>query len=76
MAVGVLAFTRWVPGYVGMFGSIAIGAAVWMIALRVTGAFKPEDVSRFLSVGGAMPAAMRPHWKRVIAWLAPASATA
>jgi O-antigen/teichoic acid export membrane protein len=76
MAAGVLAFIHAVPGYVGMFGSIAIGAALWMIALRVTGALKPEDVSRFLSVGGAMPAAVRPHWKRVIGWLAPASAAA
>jgi O-antigen/teichoic acid export membrane protein len=76
MAAGVLAFTHAVPGYVGLFGSIAIGAGLWMIALRVTGALKPEDVSRFLSVGGTMPAAVRPHWKRLIDWLAPAGAAA
>jgi O-antigen/teichoic acid export membrane protein len=76
MATGVLAFNRAVPGYVGMFGSIAIGAAVWMIALRVTVALKPQDVSRFLLVGGQIPAAMRPHWKRLIAWLAPAGSPA
>jgi O-antigen/teichoic acid export membrane protein len=73
MAAGVLAFTHAIPGYVGLFGSIAIGAALWMIALRVTGALKPEDASRFLSVGGAMPAGVRPHWKRLIGWLAPAA---
>jgi len=33
---------------------------------------KPEDVSRFLSVGGALPAVVQPHWKRLIGWLAPA----
>jgi stage V sporulation protein B len=76
MAAGVLAFHRAVPGYVGMFASIAIGAGLWMIALRVTGALKPEDASRFLSVGGTMPAAVRPHWKRLIDWLAPAGAAA
>jgi O-antigen/teichoic acid export membrane protein len=76
MAVGVLAFIRVVPGFVGMFGAIALGAVIWMIALRVTGALKQEDVSRFLSVGGQFPAAVRPHWKRLIAWLAPAGAAA
>ena len=76
MAAGVLAFTRTVPGYVGLFGSIVIGAVLWMIALRVTGALKAEDASRFLSLGGTMPAAVRPHWKRLIAWLAPAGAAA
>ena len=76
MAVCVLAFIRAVPGYVGMFGSIAIGAAIWLIALRVSGALKPEDASRILSVGGQLPAALRPHWKRLIAWLAPAGAAA
>jgi hypothetical protein len=59
-----------------MFGSIAIGAAIWLIALRVSGALKPEDASRILSVGGQLPAALRPHWKRLIAWLAPAGAAA
>ncbi len=76
MAVAVLAFTRVAPGYVGMFGSIAIGAAIWMIALRVTAALRPQDVRRFLSVGDQFPASWRPHWKRLIAWLAPAGAAA
>jgi O-antigen/teichoic acid export membrane protein len=74
MAAGVLAFTRAVPGYLGMLASIAIGAIIWMAALRITGALKPEDVSRFLSIGGQFPAIIRPHWKRLIAWLAPAEA--
>jgi len=76
MAVGVLAFTRFVPGYVGMFGSIALGAAIWTIALRVTGALNSEDASRFLSLGGPLPTALQPHWKRLISWLAPARADA
>jgi O-antigen/teichoic acid export membrane protein len=74
MAAGVLAFTRAVPGIVGTAGSIAIGAAIWMIALRVTGALGREDAGRFLSVGGQLPAAVRPHWRRLIAWLAPTAA--
>jgi O-antigen/teichoic acid export membrane protein len=76
MAAAVLAFTRTVPGYTGMFGAIATGGIVWIIALRVTGALKPEDVSRFLSVGGSLPAVVRPHWKRAIGWLAPGAAPA
>jgi O-antigen/teichoic acid export membrane protein len=76
MAAAVVAFTRVAPGYVGMFGAVAIGGAIWMVALRVTGALKPQDASRFLSVGGQFPAAMRPHWKRLIAWLAVAGAAA
>jgi O-antigen/teichoic acid export membrane protein len=76
MAAGVLAFLHAVPGAMGMFGAIALGATLWMIALRITGALKPEDASRFLSVGGQFPAAMRPHWNRLIGWLAPAGAAA
>jgi O-antigen/teichoic acid export membrane protein len=76
MALGVLAFTRAVPGTAGMFGSIAIGATLWIIALRLTAALRPEDVSRFLSVSGQFPPALRPHWKRLIGWLAPGSAVA
>jgi hypothetical protein len=76
MSAGVLAFIRAVPGSMGMFGAIALGAAIWMIALRVTGALRPEDASRFLSVGGQLPAAVRPHWKRLIGWLVPAGAAA
>jgi hypothetical protein len=59
-----------------MFGSIAIGGALWVIALRVTGALRPQDMSRFVSVGGQLPAAVRPHWKRLLEWLAPADAAA
>jgi O-antigen/teichoic acid export membrane protein len=76
MAAAVLAFTRTVPGYAGMFGAIATGGIIWVIALRITGALKPEDVSRFLSVGGSLPAVVRPHWKRAIGWLAPGPAPA
>jgi O-antigen/teichoic acid export membrane protein len=76
MGVGVLAFTRAVPGIAGTFLSIALGAALWMIALRVTGALKPGDVSRFLTLGRPLPSAWQPHWKRLISWLAPAGAEA
>jgi O-antigen/teichoic acid export membrane protein len=76
MSAGVLAFIHMVPGYAGMFGSIAIGGALWVIALRVTGALRPQDMSRFVSVGGQLPAAVRPHWKRLLEWLAPADAAA
>jgi O-antigen/teichoic acid export membrane protein len=73
MALGVLAFTRAVPGNAGMFASVAVGAALWTISLRVTAALRPEDASRFLSLGGQLPAALQPHWKRLIDWLAPAA---
>ena len=76
MAAGVLAFIHAVPGFKGMFGAIALGGVLWMISLRITGALKAEDASRFLSVGGQLPAAARPHWKRLIGWLAPAGAVA
>jgi O-antigen/teichoic acid export membrane protein len=76
MAAGVLAFTHAVPGYPGMFGSIAVGAAIWFLALRLTGSLKPEDVSRIASVGGHLPARFRPHWNRLIGWLAPAGSAA
>jgi len=76
LAAGVLAFTRVVPGYAGLCGSVILGAALWMIAVRVTAALRPEDVSRFLTVGGQFPAALRPYWKRLIGWLAPSGAAA
>jgi O-antigen/teichoic acid export membrane protein len=71
MAAGVLAITRAIPSYAGLGISIAAGAVLWMIGLRVTAALKPEDVSRFLSVGKQFPAVVRPYWKNLIAWLAP-----
>jgi O-antigen/teichoic acid export membrane protein len=76
MAAGVIAFTRAVPGIVGTAGGIVIGAVLWMIALRITTALRQEDAGRFLSVGGQLPASVRPHWNRLIAWLAPAAHSA
>jgi O-antigen/teichoic acid export membrane protein len=76
MAAGVLLFTRAVPGYFGMFGAIALGAALWFIALRVTKALKAEDAGRFISLGSRLPGAWRPRWKRLIQWLAPAGSAA
>jgi O-antigen/teichoic acid export membrane protein len=71
MALGVLAITKAIPGRAGLAASIPAGALLWMLALRLTAALKPEDVSRFLSVGKQFPVALRPHWKSLIAWLAP-----
>jgi O-antigen/teichoic acid export membrane protein len=76
MAAGVVAFAHAMPGYVGMACAIAVGAAIWFIALRVTGALKPEDVSRIASLSRQLPPRVRPHWKRLIGWLAPAGAAA
>jgi len=76
MALGVLAFVRVAPGIAGMFCAILLGAVIWVIALRMTGALRPEDGNRFLSVGGQLPAAVRPYWRRLIGWLAPAGAAA
>lgn len=76
MAAAVLAFIHAFPGYVGMLGSIPLGAAIWFIGLRVTGSLKTEDVTRIASLGGQLPARFRPHWKRLIGWLAPAGAAA
>jgi O-antigen/teichoic acid export membrane protein len=76
MAAGVLLFERAVPGYLGMFGSIALGAFLWMIALRVTAALKAEDAGRLLSLGAQFPASLRPPWKRLISWMAPAGVEA
>lgn len=72
MVAGVLASIRALPGAMGMFVSIAIGAVLWMAALRVTAALRPQDVSRVLSLGGQLPTPLRAHWKRLIGWLAPA----
>jgi len=48
--------------------------SLWMIALRVTGALRPEDISRPISLGGPLPAAVRPHWTRLPGWLSPVGA--
>lgn len=76
MGVGVMVFIRAVPGYAGLLLSIVIGAALWVFAVRVTGALKPDDASRFLKLGSPLPSAWQPHWKRLISWLAPAGAEA
>jgi O-antigen/teichoic acid export membrane protein len=72
MAGAVLAFRRVAPGNAGLFGAIFVGAAVWFASLRLTRALKPEDVNRITSIGSGLPARVRPHWKRLIAWLTPA----
>ena len=71
MAAGVVGITRAVPGYVGLFAAILGGAVLWLISLRLTAALKPQDVGRFLSIGNQLPLAIRPHWRNLIAWLAP-----
>jgi O-antigen/teichoic acid export membrane protein len=76
MTAIVLAVSRMAPGSAGMLASIAVGAAAWFLSLRLTGALKPEDVSRFNSVGKQLPDGLRPHWRRLIAWLAPADQAA
>jgi O-antigen/teichoic acid export membrane protein len=71
MSLGVMWVVRVLPGFVGLVVAIAIGAALWAIALRVTAALRREDVSRFLSIGTQMPAGVLPLWKGLIAWMAP-----
>jgi len=71
MAAGVIAITRAIPGYAGLILAVLGGGALWLVCLRFTAALKPEDVGRFLSIGNQLPAAARPHWRRLIAWLAP-----
>jgi O-antigen/teichoic acid export membrane protein len=73
MAAGVLFANRLVGGYTGMALSIAVGAAIWIIALRVVRIFDTADAQRFLAVGRNLPASFRPFWKRLIAWVAPPS---
>jgi O-antigen/teichoic acid export membrane protein len=74
MAAGVLAIRNVLPGAAGLALSVATGAVLWFVSLRLTRALTGEDVSRFLSVGGQLPASIRPHWKRLVGWLAPAVA--
>jgi O-antigen/teichoic acid export membrane protein len=71
MAAGVIAITRAIPGYPGLILAVLGGAALWLVCLRFTAALKREDVGRFLSIGNQLPAAARPHWRSLIAWLAP-----
>jgi O-antigen/teichoic acid export membrane protein len=71
MAAGVIAITRAVPGYLGLFLAVLGGAVLWLISLRLTAALKRQDVGRFLSIGNQLPLAVRPHWRSLIAWLAP-----
>jgi O-antigen/teichoic acid export membrane protein len=71
MAAGVLGVLRVVPGTVGLFVSVAVGAALWIIGLRLTAAVSPEDAARLLSISGQFPAAVRPRWRSLIVWLVP-----
>ena len=71
MSLGAMCVVRVLPGSVGLVFAILTGAALWLIALRLTAALRREDVSRFLSMGTQMPAGMLPLWKGLIAWLAP-----
>ncbi len=73
MSLGVLAVVRALPGFVGLAAGIVAGAVLWVVALRVTRALRPEDVSRFLSIGGQLPMVLRPLWNSLITWLAPSN---
>jgi len=76
MAAGVFLFLRAVPGYFGMFMAIALGAVLWVLALRVTRALQVEDAGRFISLGARLPSVWQPRWKRLIHWLAPLASDA
>ena len=76
MAAGVLAINHWIHGYLGMAISIVAGAALWLAALRLTGAFTSADASRFRSAGSSLPVPFRPYWNRLIGLLAPPVAAA
>ncbi|HEX3743690.1 MAG TPA: polysaccharide biosynthesis C-terminal domain-containing protein [Bryobacteraceae bacterium] len=71
MALGVLGVVRYIPGAAGLFAGVVTGALLWFVGLRATRAIKREDVGRFLSIGGQLPAAVRPFWKGLVTWLAP-----
>jgi len=71
MALGVLGILRVLPGAVGLLVAVAVGALLWMVGLRLTAALKTRDVKRFLSIRGQLPAAVKPLWGNLIAWLAP-----
>jgi O-antigen/teichoic acid export membrane protein len=73
MALGALLVVRNVPGFGGLAAAIAVGAALWFLALRLTRTLNREDVNRFLSIGAQLPSSVRPYWINLIAWLAPAA---
>ncbi|MEI9976973.1 MAG: polysaccharide biosynthesis C-terminal domain-containing protein [Ignavibacteriota bacterium] len=71
MAAGVLAILHVLTGVVGLVVAVIAGAALWFAGLRITGALKAQDVSRFRSVGKQLPGSMQKWWERLIVWLAP-----
>ena len=75
MAMGALLVVHSLPGFKGLVAT-AVGAAIWFLALRLTRALNQEDVNRFLSIGAQFPASVRPYWKSLIGWLAPAASKA
>jgi len=75
MAAAVVGVRRLLPGYAGLALAVAVGALVWMIALRVSRALDRVDASRLLAVGKVFPARLRPFWTRVVGLVASPQAT-
>jgi O-antigen/teichoic acid export membrane protein len=56
----VVACGYYVHGYAGIAVSVALGAAVWLVGLRATGALDGEDRERLMSIGKRLPGQLRP----------------
>jgi len=60
-----------VSGYVRVSLSVAAGAVVWFVALRLTGAIDKNDVERLRRILRRLPEGTRPILERCMNWLAP-----
>jgi O-antigen/teichoic acid export membrane protein len=70
MAAVVVLLNRLLPGYAGLAVSVVVGAVIWFVMLRVTGALNKTDGERLQLLGKALPQRFRPVYRRLVAFMA------
>ena len=76
MALTAILINRAIPTYAGLALSIVVGALVWFVLLRWTGAMDQTDNQRLNTLGRSMPGRVRPAWQSLVSWIAPGALTA
>jgi O-antigen/teichoic acid export membrane protein len=71
MGAAVMAISLRSHAWWALLGEVAVGAVVFVVCARFTGAFSDEDRERILPLGSRLPARVRFWFQRIVIFLAP-----
>ena len=69
MSAVVFIIERMLPSVFAIVGGVVIGAAVYFVVIRLTGALQPQDVERLCHLGRSLPGTARPYFDRLVRFL-------